>query len=100
MNYKNEITSVGDLYLPNKTGFITEITPIDSLLKMPGVIDGKIFVNKGEYRKKRRVGNDASGWIQVEGKDEFETLDKMQYVYDNFIIESSKEGGKQYVKTI
>ena len=100
MKYKDSITSVGDLYLPNKTGLITKITPLDKLLSMPSVIDGELFVKEGDVRKKRRVGNDASGWVQVEGKDEFETLEKMQNVYDNFIIEATNEGGKKYVKTL
>ena len=98
LKYKNKITSVGDLYLPNQSGLIKKITPLEELLKMDGVIDGEMFVKEGDYREKRRVGNDASGWVQVEGKDEFDTLAKMQKVYDNFEIVAIQEGGKKYVK--
>ena len=55
----------------------------------------------GEYQVKRRVGNDASGWVQVMGQDEKETLQKMQTIFDNFIIETDdikKERGAVYVK--
>lgn len=100
LEYQNPIISVGDLYLPNKEGVIKYITPLSELLKMNGVISGELFVKKGEYNKKRRVGNDASGWVQVLGTDEKETLDRMQSVYDSFEIEVEKEKrGKVYVKT-
>ncbi len=101
LKYRNEIISVGDLYLPNKSGLIEKVTPLEKLLKMDGVIDGEMFVKIGDYREKRRVGNDASGWIQVSGKNEFDTLRKMQAAYDAFEIVSSNDiGVKKYVKKI
>ena len=101
LNYRDRIVSVGDLYLPNKEGIIEKITPLEELLKMDGVISGEMFAKKGEYQTKRRVGNDASGWVQVLGEDEFDTLEKMKIIYDNFEISTTKElGGKKYVKQI
>lgn len=101
LKYQDKIVSVGDLYLPNKEGIIEQITPLEELLKMDGVIGGELFTKIGEYQKKRRVGNDASGWIQVLGENEFDTLQKMQKIYDIFEIEVSNDiGGKKYVKKI
>lgn len=101
LKYQDKIVSVGDLYLPNKEGIIEQITPLEELLKMDGVIGGELFTKIGEYQKKRRVGNDASGWIQVLGENEFDTLQKMQKIFDIFEIEVSNEmGGKKYVKKI
>ncbi len=101
LKYQDKIVSVGDLYLPNKEGIIEQITPLEELLKMDGVIDGELFTKIGEYQKKRRVGNDASGWVQVLGENEFDTLQKMQKIYDIFEIEVSNDmGGKKYVKKI
>ena len=101
LKYDDKIVSVGDLYLPNKEGIVEKITPLEDLLKMDGVIDGEMFAKMGEYQKKRRVGNDASGWVQVIGKDEFDTLSKMQKIFDKFEIEVSNNiGGKKYVKKI
>lgn len=99
LNYRNPIISVGDLYLPNKEGIIEKITPLEKLLKMEGVINGEMFAQIGQYQKKRRVGNDASGWVQVVGKDEKETLQKMKSIYDEFEIETIFESeDKKYVK--
>lgn len=99
LKYRDKIFSVGDLYLPNKEGIVEKITSLDELLKMDGVINGEMFAQIGEYQKKRRVGNDASGWVQVLGENEIDTLRKMQSVYDNFEIETSLEmGGRKYVK--
>lgn len=101
LKYQNKIVSVGDLYLPNKEGIIEDITSLEELLKMEGVIGGELFAKIGEYQKKRRVGNDASGWVQVLGENEFDTLQKMQKIYDIFKIEVSDDmGGKKYVKKI
>lgn len=101
LKYQNKIVSVGDLYLPNKEGIIEDITSLEELLKMDGVIWGELFAKIGEYQKKRRVGNDASGWVQVLGENEFDTLQKMQKIYDIFKIEVSDDmGGKKYVKKI
>ena len=101
LKYQDKIVSVGDLYLPNKEGIIEQITPLEELLKMDGVIGGELFTKIGEYQKKRRVGNDASGWVQVLGENEFDTLQKMKKIYDIFEIEVSNDmGGKKYVKKI
>lgn len=101
LRYRDKIVSVGDLYLPNKEGIIEQITPLEELLKMDGVIGGELFTKIGEYQTKRRVGNDASGWVQVLGENEFDTLQKMQKIYDIFEIEVSNDmGGKKYVKKI
>ena len=101
LNYQNEIVSVGDLYLPNKEGIVEWITPLEDLLKMDGVIDGEMFAKIGEYQIKRRVGNDASGWVQVLGENEYETLEKMQKVYNAFEIKILDEvGDKRYVKKV
>ena len=101
LKYQDKIVSVGDLYLPNKEGIIEQITPLEELLKMDGVIGGELFTKIGEYQTKRRVGNDASGWVQVLGENESDTLQKMQKIYDIFEIEVSNDmGGKKYVKKI
>ena len=101
LKYQDKIVSVGDLYLPNKEGIIEQITPLEELLKMDGAIGGELFAKIGGYQTKRRVGNDASGWVQVLGENEFDTLQKMQRIYDIFEIEVSNDmGGKKYVKKI
>lgn len=99
LEYRDNIISVGDLYLPNKEGVVTKVTSLEDLLQMDGVIAGELFVKLGEFQTKRRVGNDASGWVQVVGNNERETLEKMQQVFSNFKIEvNEKKGGKKYVK--
>ena len=101
LEYNERIVSVGDLYLPNKEGIIEKITPLEELLKMDGVIDGEMFAKVGEYQKKRRVGNDASGWVLVIGENECDTLQKMQSIYDAFEIEVlDYKGDKKYVRKI
>jgi hypothetical protein len=101
LKYNEQICSVGDLYLPNKEGTILAITSSEELLKRDGVIDAYMFVKEGDYQIKRRVGNDASGWVLVKGKNEVETLAKMKDIFNNFTIEVEEERkeGKPYAKT-
>lgn len=101
LNYRDKIISVGDLYLPNKSGIISNITPLSELMKYEGVIGGELFVEVGKYQTKRRVGNDASGWVQVIGENEQETLKRMETIFNNYIIETEeekKEGVLKHVK--
>lgn len=100
LNYRDKIISVGDLYLPNKEGIITNVTSLDELLRMDGVIQGEMFAKIGEYQVKRRVGNDASGWVQVMGRNETETLTKMQSIFDKFVIETDKDIKERSVKHV
>lgn len=97
LEYRDKIISVGDLYLPNKEGIVEEVTPLEELLKMEGVIGGEMFAHVGEYQKKRRVGNDASGWVQVEGETEQETYKRMVKIFNAFKLEVSK-GGISHVR--
>ena len=54
LNYHEKIVSVGDLYLPNKCGIITNVTPLSELMEYEGVIGGELFAEVGKYQKKRR----------------------------------------------
>ena len=98
LTYRNPIISVGDLYLPNKEGVVTKLTPLEELLKMEGAINGQMTARLGEYQTKRRVGNDSSGWIQVASNTPEETLQRMQNIYNNFQIETEKGRRLVYVK--
>ena len=98
LKYRSPLVSVGDLYLPNKEGVIDEITTLEELKKFPGYVNGQMFVKKGDYSKKKRLGNDASGWVQVMGTDEEDTLRKMTNIFDSFIIRTKEERGKLYEK--
>jgi hypothetical protein len=101
LNYRKPIVSVGDLYLPNKQGTIAEITSLEEIKQYEGFVAGELFAQVGCFQTKRRVGNDASGWVQVMGKNENETLNRMQDIFNNFVIfteEEIKEGEKKYVK--
>lgn len=101
LNYRKPIVSVGDLYLPNKQGTIAEITSMEEMKLHKGFVAGELFAKVGSFQTKRRVGNDASGWVQIMGKNENETLARMREIFDNFVIlteEETKKGEKKYVK--
>lgn len=91
LKYSNIKKCVGTLNLPNLEGIIKYVTPLEQLLIYDGVTDGELFAIPGEFQKKRRVGSDCSGWLQVCGTDILDVLNKMQVVYDNFTIEVAKD---------
>lgn len=88
LKYNNDKKCVGDLYLPNKPGVLTEITPLDELLKYEGALSGGMFVSKGDIVKPRRAGNEASGYIIVEGKTFNNVKNRMYKILRNFNIKS------------
>ena len=73
---------------------------MEELSSYPGFVTGKLFVKKGDYSKRRRVGNDASGWVQVRGIDQNDTLNKMYDIYHNFSIQVKEKDGIKYVKKV
>lgn len=91
LKYSETKRCVGTLKLPNLEGIVKYVTPIEQLLSYDGVTDGELFVKIGKFQKKRRVGADCSGWVQVSGVDTFDVLNKMQIIYDNFKIEVVKD---------
>ncbi len=61
LNYSKNKKCVGDLYLPNKGGLVTNITPVENLLKMEGAFKAELFTEKGEYQDSSR--RDRCFWI-------------------------------------
>lgn len=90
LKYNKNKRCVGDLYLPNKPGILTEITPLDELLKYEGVLGGGMFVSKGDIVKPRRAGNEASGYIIVEGKTFHKVKSRMDKILKNFHIKAKQ----------
>lgn len=89
LKYSKNKKYVGDLYLPNKPGIISSITPLEELLKYEGAIGGKMFVKKGTFVKPRRAGNEASGYIFVEGNSIDDVKRKMFKILNNFNIQTN-----------
>ena len=88
LNYAKHKKCVGDLYLPNKAGVIEEITPMEELLKQEGALTGGMFVSKGDDVKPRRAGNDASGYVIVEGKTFSKVKQRMHKILRCFQIKT------------
>ncbi|MBN2651195.1 MAG: hypothetical protein JXR63_02345 [Spirochaetales bacterium] len=88
LDYTNKKKCVGDLYLPNKSGLITEITPEKELVKMEGAFKAELFTAKGEIQKSSRRGTDASGYVHVEGSTIEEVEERMHRILDMFKIET------------
>lgn len=96
--YKNRITYPGDLYLPNKEGIIVDFTTLDEISKYDGYVMGKLFIEKGKYQEKKRVGTDASGWVIVESDSPYKTLSIMKKIFENYKIITNEEMEVHYVR--
>lgn len=91
IKYSGDKKCVGDLYLPNKSGIITKMTPLEELLKYEGVLMGSLFFAQGDTVAARRAGNDASGFITVEGKSFTVVKRRMHQILRHFQIKTEKE---------
>jgi len=88
LKYNKNKKCVGDLYLPNKSGTLTELTPLEDLLKYEGALCGGMFVSTGDVVKPRRAGNEASGYIIVQGNTFNKVKNRMLTILRNFNIQS------------
>lgn len=86
LQYAKNKKCVGDLYLPNKPGIIQKMTSLDTLLKHEGVTGGQMFVTPGTKVRTRRAGNEASGYVFVEGDSIGEVEKRMHKILNNFHI--------------
>ena len=82
--------SVGDMFLPIYDGIITKISSYNDLSKVQGVIDGNITYKEGDIAESKRQYTNCSGWIQINGKDEHQVLERMLSVYKSFTIKTRK----------
>lgn len=80
--------SVGDMFLPITDGTISDISSYESLKKKNGVIDGEVVYKVGDFVETKRQYTSCSGWIQVQGKDEKEVLERILGVYNDFHIKT------------
>ncbi|MFG2719226.1 ATP-dependent carboxylate-amine ligase [Streptomyces sp. NPDC048416] len=78
---------VGDLLLPLPAGHIRSVTPLDELLKLPGVLAGRVSVTPGTFTDPQRASHASSGYVHVEGSDVAETAARMANVLEHFRVE-------------
>ena len=96
LQYAKNKKCVGDLYLPNKPGVIQKMTSLDTLLKYEGATGGNMFVSPGTYVKPRRAGNEASGYVFVEGSSIGEVEKRMHKILNNFHIVTTLSQTNQF----
>lgn len=78
---------VGDMFLPIKSGTITNISSFKDIKNLDGVITGKILYNNGDLVISQRQYTSCSGWVQVGGINVDDVHNKMINIYNNFTIE-------------
>jgi len=90
LHYSNERKCVGTLNLPNIEGVVTHLTSKKELIAFNGVTECELYAEIGKYQRKRRVGTDCSGWLEVTGQDAYDVLKKMRTIHENYIIETEE----------
>ncbi|MFJ2191981.1 ATP-dependent carboxylate-amine ligase [Kitasatospora sp. NPDC087861] len=78
----------GDLLLPlPESGTVRRITPVEELLRAPGVVDAVLKVGVGDAVSARRASHNASGYVHVVGASIEEVERRMRAVLGAFVIE-------------
>lgn len=78
---------VADVFLPLKSGKITNISTIEEIMQKCTVIDGTVYYKKNDYVKSVHKYTDSSGWVQVTGNKIEDILQKVEEVYRAFLLE-------------
>lgn len=75
---------VGDLLLPVHPGQVVEVSTMDELMKMEGVIGGRIKVKPGEIVHPERASLSCSGYVFVEGSSAEEVRTRMYNILHKY----------------
>ncbi|MFF4415470.1 ATP-grasp domain-containing protein [Streptosporangium sp. NPDC001559] len=70
--------SVGDLLLPARRGRVLDISPIEDLLSLPGVISGEVTASVGDRLEPARASNACTGYLHIAGRDSKEVRYHME----------------------
>lgn len=82
---------VGDLLLPIKAGVVQEMTTMDELLQMEGVIGGVLKIAKGQVVRPEKASHISSGYVLVEGSSAEQVHQRMVNILNQFKIVTSLE---------
>ncbi|MFF8288720.1 ATP-dependent carboxylate-amine ligase [Streptomyces sp. NPDC016309] len=82
--------SVGELLLPARRGVVTEITPLEELLAMPGVLSGELTASVGDRLDPPRASSACAGHVHIEGENSGVVLNRMREVLSSFTLEVSE----------
>lgn len=86
LDYKRK-RCVGDLLLPYKAGKIRDVSSNDDILRLEGVLECHIGVNKDDFLPEEiKSSFKCSGWVFVEGENVQEVENRMYNVLKNYLI--------------
>jgi biotin carboxylase len=80
--------SVGDLLLPVRKGYVSEVSSMSELAGLPGVMSGEIQVKVGDLVNPPRTSSTCAGYVHVEGATSAEVEMRMTRVLDLFHMET------------
>lgn len=75
---------IGNVFLPRKSGTITEMQSTEEILAHSGVFDVELFAKPGQEHDVQRKSSETSGYAFVQGTDIPDVENKMQQVFQNF----------------
>ncbi len=75
---------IGNVFLPRKSGQITEMQSKEEILAEKGVFDVELLAKIGEEHDVQRKSSETSGYAFVQGKNIPDVENKMQQVFRNF----------------
>ncbi|MFG2744793.1 DegT/DnrJ/EryC1/StrS family aminotransferase [Streptomyces chartreusis] len=76
----------GDLLLPYKPGRVVKVTPLETLLSMPGVVHGRMNIAIGDDLPDQRASHASAGYVQIVGPSRQIVEDRMNGVLDAFAL--------------
>ena len=80
-----------DVFLPVRTGTIRNISTLDSLKHSCDILDGEIWYHPGDGLSNRQSYTDSAGWVQVSAVGIDSVLEKVNTVYQNFVLEMEED---------
>ena len=91
----NRERCVADVFLPIKKGNVKKISSIEEVFAACSIIDGEIFYHVGDFLTNQHKYTDSAGWVQLEAKSIEEMLEKIDEVYETFVLEVEEVRNEQ-----
>jgi len=76
--------TIGNVFLPKRSGTITEMVSKEQLLAKDGVFDVELFDKVGNTHQLQRKSSETAGYVFIEGKDIESVETRMQQIRDYY----------------
>lgn len=82
--YKNGNTVIGNVFLPQKSGLVTDVLSNEQVLEQDGVFRAEIYSRVGDFHQMQRKSSETAGYAFIKGESVLSVETKMRQMFKYF----------------